>query len=311
MNLSRIAPAVRRKLWRPARRNNPFIALSHQAENLILLIHIFYSVYFFIVATHFSINWINLENQVIQDPRWPIWWMSSGEKGSVWSLAFLIFCLGTALLAALFPWRLSLRVLCFLGNFLLQAVFASDASGWMRMTSGQVEVLLLFLAIFLPDFRLPRRRDCWQISFVVVLMQMTLFFTYASAGLSRLRWSLGSLLGGQESLLDGRGLANVVAGWHITSGRMGPAGLYIIDHPYLGAPVMLIVTLLEVSSVLVMWRPTLYRKWGFLIMLFHTSTIIVMNLKFLQNFIWVVIFLVCSPFYFRMAQFRKDPAHNV
>src|SRR5205823_6559951 len=172
---------------------------------------------------------------------------------------------GSALLAAAIPTSRLCRALATLGTVLFAAFFNSFGNvnhGWH--TWLWVSVVL----IFLPDGPIEslgaRTIRAQRYLSVIWSAQAAKLMFYSMSGCFKLAAAAVQIAHGQVHALAPEALARHTA-YHLLEGTalarytLGP---FVIRHPYVGWPFMLLAIYLEAFSLLVAFRPAVHRAWG-------------------------------------------------
>ena len=289
---------LRKIFWSPAatKPGSFFTTLKSQSSKSNILVRIFYIFNFFHWMLFFpSVTVLNAT--VVVDPVWPIFWMPPNSEVFFAHLFFNVNFLAS-LLALLFVNKKSARIFVFVSLFFLTAMFSSDIVGWERIGSHTyLFSLVAFLFIFLPDQKTKKRKAAWQTVFLLTLVQMTVLSAYVGSAIWRIRESIVAALDNNSLLPISPTALSVFISWvKYASDGIGLLGPMLVKNIYLSGPLMVLATLFELSCLFIMFKPRLYRLWGFFLLFLHLSFVLIFNFPFYEQLSLVGIFLVASPF---------------
>jgi hypothetical protein len=129
----------------------------------------------------------------------------------------------------------------------------------------------------------------WTAQFALLLM-------YTITGLWKVGYAFHDLvLGPRMSSLHPDGFSLILANRLLETNEPTLLGDALLRHPVLGWLIFLGTMYLETASVLIAFRPRLYRIWGLGLILFHVGTQVTMNFTFLPNIALLGLMVVCAP----------------
>ena len=227
-------------------------------------------------------------------PLWPVFWTSARSGRD--AVALLLFFLLASLAAALFPHRLLARAAAFAGCFEFFAFVYSF--GAVRHVHHHL-LLSTFLFVFLPrgsggtdateEEKRAHLRAFWGVQCGVLL-------TYSMCGFVRIATGLWHLVTGQGGVLTPPALALHAANAGIRFGVDPLLADLAIRAGWMGLPVYLVVTYLELFALPVAFRPRLHRPWGAALILMHVGIGLTLNLFFVPSIFILGVLLLASPF---------------
>ncbi len=259
------------------------------------LVLAFYAVLlFFALGNLFS--WQEFLSATDLTPRWPVFWLRSVDTRSGVALILWLHLLGGLLGIALSAHRLA-RVLVFCSylEFLaLKFSFGSINHG------DHLGLLLAFVLIFLPrgwSSGAPATRRVRAATLLVFSgCQAMILLTYSMSGLWKVGGAVQQALRGEVTSLAPTALARQVAAKLLADESTSPLGPWLVEHHWVGWPLMLAALYLELFALWAVPRPSLHRAWGLGLILLHVATHLTMGVGFPQNPLWLALFLVLSPF---------------
>ncbi|MCB1035452.1 MAG: hypothetical protein KDD47_16635 [Acidobacteria bacterium] len=237
-------------------------------------------------------------------PRWPVFWLRFVDL-QVGVPLLLAFYLLVGLAAVPFCGYRWVRILAFVSALELHAFKFSFGS----INHGDhLGVLLAFVLIFLP--RGWRRLDAPKAVRAATLTvfagcQGMILLIYSMSGMWKAGGLIEQLLKGETSYLAPSGLARQVAAKLLGAEGTSLLGPWLIEHAWIGWPLMIATLYVEFFSLWVVSRPSLHFAWGFGLILFHVSTYLTMGIGFVQNSLWLCLFLVFSPFRLPDLEWRR------
>lgn len=268
------------------------------------LIGAFYAVLlFFALSQLFS--WQELLGSTSLTPRWPVFWLQHVDTRS--GIALVLWAHLLSLLVAIaFPGYRLVRILVFCGLLELLAFRFSFGS----INHGDhLGLLLSFVLIFLPQGwssgSAPRRSVRAATLLVFSGCQALIALTYSMSGMWKVGGVVQQALRGEVTYLHPSGLAQQVAAKLLADGSPSLLGPWLIEHYWVGWPLMIGALYLELFALWAVARPSLHRAWGLGLILLHLSTHLTMGVGFPQNPLWLVLFFVLSPFRPHPASWRQ------
>jgi hypothetical protein len=237
-------------------------------------------------------RWVDLERL---DGLWPLFWGPPENPQLTIAVVVMIFFLGT-FSSILCPHRRIYRILAFLGLLLAGAL--SNSFG--KIDHGHhAWIFVAFLLIFLPDG--PPRKLAGSIGarqrylLVFAGAQASFLLCYSLAGFWKLLAGLQRALAGEVGGLSPDGLAYLAADRLLQTGSESVLGPLVIEHPWLGWPLLVGGIYLELVAVVVVFRPSLLRPWGALIASLHLGSLLILTVGYLPNLLLAVPLLLAAP----------------
>lgn len=285
-----------------------FLTKEAQFRQAQLIIRIFYAIIFLFESEKFP-RWTSLLNKTNMDPIWPVYWLNYvNVQFGILCILYLGLC--SSLLAITFPnWRIT-RVLVFLS--LLEFTAFSNSFG--KINHGEhISILLSFILIFLPtgwnSLKKVNRYTKTATLIVFASCQSFIMLTYTMAGIGKIFSAMQQGFQGEIHGFAPQALALHI-GWSFSQKDSHTMlGLWLMEHYYIGWPLMIGTIYLQFFALWAVFRPSLHQIWGFCLILFHIASIFVMKIGFIQNSLWLVLFFLNSPFRplnFNLQQIVKD-----
>ncbi len=269
------------------------------------LIGAFYAVLlFFALSQLFS--WQEFLSSTSLTPRWPVFWLQYVETRT--GIALILWAhLLSLLLAIALPGVRLVRVLafcCLLELLAYRFSFGSINHG------DHLGLLLSFVLIFLPrgwsSGPAPPRSVRAATLLVFSGCQAMIALTYSMSGMWKVGGVVQQALRGEVTYLHPSGLAQQVAAKLLADGSPSLLGPWLIEHYWVGWPLMIGALYLEFFALWAVARPSLHRAWGLGLILLHLSTHLTMGVGFPQNPLWLALFFVLSPFRPHPASWRQS-----
>ncbi|MCY4512934.1 MAG: hypothetical protein OXB86_04530 [Bdellovibrionales bacterium] len=240
-------------------------------------------------------HWTMEELNGRTDWIWSVSWMSFIPEKFPVVLAFVLAGFLFSMIGVLFPHKKWLRVFVFL------LVFQSLALKYSPIKIGHSSHILLFTSFWLIFINLNNKSKELikeQNKLYLWAIQVSFLGAYFLTGLWKLRDFMGYLMKMDWSEIP-RCLGANFADEYISYNLESPfyeGVLKVLEWPFINHLLWLGVILFQVCVLVVAWFPPLQRVCGLLIILFHVSTFIFMDLRFLPNQYIALIFLVCHPY---------------
>ena len=264
----------------------------------------FYAVLLFLALSQLF-SWQELLGTASLTPRWPVFWLEYVELRS--GIALILWAHLLSLLAAVaFPGSRLVRVLVFVSLLELLA---------FRFSFGSVNhgdhlgLLLSFVLIFLPRGwsagQAPGRSVRAATLLVFSGCQAMIALTYSMSGMWKVGGVVQQALRGEVTYLHPSGLAQQVAAKLLADGSGSLLGPWLIEHYWVGWPLMVGALYLELFALWAVARPSLHRAFGLGLIFLHLSTHLTMGVGFPQNPLWLALFFVLSPFRPHPASWRQ------
>lgn len=227
--------------------------------------------------------------------RWPVAWLqlfSFDTAVTVMALGFL----ASMLVGAVFFSRRGARIIAFVGFFQYHAFLSSFGAPEHAML---VWFYPLFFIIFLPDIWRERETTLAERK----LFLMAFFAAQIYSGVIYFLAGLGKVLGGISLLASGAGnflaydaFALHIAYWLGNTSSSSTFGPLVIEYPLLGWPLFLFMLYMQVFTIWAIFRPSLHRVWGALLISFHIATFLTMDILFINNIFLLAALFLNSPF---------------
>ncbi len=259
------------------------------------LVTAFYAVLLFL-ALNQLFSWQELLATTSLSPRWPVFWLRYVDLRSGIALILWFHLLGGLLGVALSGHRWA-RILVFCSLLELLA---------FRFSFGSVNhgdhlgLLLSFVLIFLPrgwaSSPAPGRPVRAATLLVFSGCQALIMLTYSMSGVWKVGGVVQQALQGEVSYVAPTALARQVAAKLLSDDSTSVLGLWLIEHYWVGWPLMIGALYLELFALWAAARPSLHRAWGLGLILLHVSTHLTMGVGFPQNPLWLALFFLPSPF---------------
>jgi hypothetical protein len=240
-------------------------------------------------------NWPGFLRAKAVDPLWPAhWWF---HHVSIITGVNIIFCayLFTSLIVMLVPQQRWARILYAIA-LLQYMAFINTPDKVNHDLHGWLFVSIIF--IFLP--RGPwneRRRIADRQFFLMVFWAATLvvLFFYTLTGFWKIHDGLTGFVQGRINGFDLSGFSYIVGNRLLQTNQDTLLGVFFTRNALPGWFLFTGTMYLETSSVIVAFRPRLYRLWGLALIFFHVGTYVAMGFTFPENIPLVGLLLVCSP----------------
>ena len=161
-------------------------------------------------------------------------------------------------------------------------------------------VYVSFALIFLPSGKTSdgsRARLSRQKFLTVVLAAQALVLSsYTLSGLWKVCGTILQALTQQKSYLSMDGFAYQVANRLLQTSSTTVLGPTLIENPWLGWLPMLAAIYVEFVALAVLFRPSLHRIWGFLLIGLHLGAALGLGISFSQNILLLALLFGASPF---------------
>lgn len=295
--LHRFFRSFRLLLAGPARPRRGYDARAHTAR----AIHALWVVrFYYLITLHFAFETQrNLARLTASDrridPLWPVAWIDDATFAAATTTVGLAF-LASALAAVIAPHRRATRLL--LAFFYLQALAIENSFGSINHY-GHAGLWLALVFVLLPDTGTPdleknrTARACYLT--VVFLAQALVALFYTSSGLRKAWYGVVVPDGSVSSFAPDALPILVVQKWLQTGDQPLLAGLFI-DNLWLAWPVHLLVIYVELFSIVAVFRPTLHRLWGLLLVVFHLMVWLLLGISFAWQPVLISLLFIWSPF---------------
>lgn len=266
----------------------------------------FFYYYLLLISYESLTHILSLESLKNIDPLWPIQWINiSGIYPGI-RIIILGFTLGS-LLTAILPGSRTLRALTF--TALLMYVASLYASSKIDH-DFHLLILVSFILIFLPNdwnkkleiYNLKNK----QTLLIFLGCQGIVLATYTLSGFWKLFALMEQLLKGEVHLLIPQSVALHISQQLLRSKGDSILGPWVIDNYIVAWPFFIGILCLEIFSLVILFKPSLYKPWAILLIIFHISTYLTMNIIFLHNVIILSILFLSSPFSAKKSGLFKD-----
>ena len=290
-----VAAFFRPPLDRPAGERAAHLGAATTFLQARVLIQAYYAVVlYFAVGNLFS--WQGYLEAGELAPLWPVRWLRwiDTETGIGMILAFHLVA---GLVGATLNRFRTVRIIVFVS--LLEFVAFKFSFGSINH-GDHLGVLISFVLIALPRGWYERASDNRRTRVATALVfstcQSLILLTYSMAGFWKLGGVIRQVLAREVHSLHPKGLAMQIAAKLLDSDTTSIAGPWLIEHYWVGWPLMIATLYLELFALWIVFRPSLHRAWGAGLILFHVSSHLTMEVGFPQNVLWLALFLVLSPF---------------
>lgn len=281
-------------------------------DRAVIIVSFFYAVTAYLLyqkARTVSTTAISIDSL---DLLWPVAWLNRvGLDAGVTAIAHVALLAG---LLGLLWWRaLAVRMLVSVALLLCAAYENSDGA----INHGLHEWFWVSICFWF----LPRvNKDAMgitragRIHFLTAfsLAPMLILSFYSLSGVYKCYYALQELLAGGGGGFAPAAMAITVAWRAIQTGSEPMWAAAVINYPALGWPMYLGLYFVELVSILVFFRPQLYRFWGIVLIVFHFGTLLFMDITFPLHVLINAMLFVLSPFALRYsgwrAQFEAIPA---
>ena len=131
---------------------------------------------------------------------------------------------------------------------------------------------------------------------VISTLQALLLLFYSLSGTWKVVEGFAAWRAGIEGNFSYMGFSRVLANRVVETGTSPPLADVFINNPWLAWPCFMVVIYIQMVSVLIAFRPALHVAWGYLLILFHFDTWLLMEIPFPLHVLFLVLFFVLSPF---------------
>ncbi len=278
----------------PSLREGVFAAQRRRFYQSYVLVQAFYGLQLYHLITSFSQwrGWLQLDRI---EGLWPLFWAGGVAAPLVVNLVISTHALGS-FLAIIFPHRRICRLLAFVGLFF---------SATLHNSFGKIDhghhawIYVTFVFVFLPDGdqeALARSRSARQRYLLVFAgAQASFLMTYSLAGFWKLWVGVEQALAGDVGVLSLSGLAYLTADRLLQTSSHSLLGPLVIAYPWFSGPLMIGTIYFELFALVIIFRPSLLRTWGMIIVSFHLGTLLVLTIRFLPNVLLAAILLLAAP----------------
>ncbi|NKB49723.1 MAG: hypothetical protein GKS02_10240 [Alphaproteobacteria bacterium] len=255
---------------------------------------------YYIVSAFISYSLMNgLHARVLRsgewDYLWPLAWLAQINDNSIieWLPVAALFA---SLFAFQFPafrvFRVVFAILCLFtaAAFNSQGSISHGLHVWFWIGFG-----LVFLPNAPANHAVPRTVKMTYLSVIVAVQALILFF-YTLAGFWKILAGLTSLLRGVEGNFSPRGLSLQLADRMLQTGTSPLLADVVIANFWLSWPMFLALIYIQLVAVIIVLRPRLHVLWGYLLMMFHLGTWLLMEIAFQHHILFLGLLFVMSPF---------------
>lgn len=291
----KIAAFFRPAATEPAARGAGLLTDRSRFASAQGIVSAFYAVLFFLAASNLY-SWQELLSATELVPRWPVFWLRYVDLRSGIAAILWLNLLG-GLLAVALPGHRWARIVVFFSWLELLAFRFSFGS----INHGDhLGVLLSFVLIFLPagwrSYPTAERSVRAATALVFSGCQAMIMLTYSMSGMWKVGGAVEQMIKGQTSYLAPQGLAQQIAARLLADNTTSVLGPWLIEHYWVGWPLIVGALYLEFFALWAVPRPSLHQAWGVGLILLHLFSHLTMGVSFLQNMLWLALFFVLSPF---------------
>jgi predicted DCC family thiol-disulfide oxidoreductase YuxK len=259
------------------------------------LIRAFYGALFFFACWNFDTS-IERFDSMSLDPLWPLSWMGLTGAHAGIRMVVLLFVAGP--LAAIWrPESRAFRFLAFLG--VLEGMALDNSFGKIN-NHLHLWTSVAFLFLFLPgarDYRNPSPSARAAAVRVFWGAQALVLLTYTMSGIAKLLGAAVQIRRGDgHHLFSLDALARHVSERLLQTGEHSLVGGWLIDHVWLGPPLLLGAVYLETFALWAAFRPSLHRPWGLGLICMHLGIMLAMNITFSHSMLLLALLFLGSPF---------------
>ena len=265
--------------------------LTRSANNVVLLSRFYYVFLAYLVGTaHYPFG----DAYSGGPPTAPLWPIRLVEQvvGTAWlrhELALmavgLLFALGAAASPRIFVLRL--------GAFVHLMLHVAIRNSYGSINHG-VHILLLvgFALLFLPGRRSDQRHERNNVRACLAALwmaQSVILLSYTLSGVWKIWY-------GRLELLTSDALTRILLDRLLAEADEIPVLLpFVAQRDWLAQSMWWMTLYIEIFALLVVFRPHLHRPIGAVLMLFHITSDLLMNISFSLNIVMVGLFLLLSP----------------
>ena len=265
--------------------------LTRRASNVVMLSRFYYVFLAYLVGTtHYPFG----DAYSGGPPTAPLWPIRLLEQiiGTAWlrhelalMAAGLLFAIGAAVSPRMFVLRF--------GAFLHLMLHVAIRNSYGSINHG-VHVLLLvgFALLFLPGRRSdqrPERNNVRSCLTALWMAQSVILLSYTLSGVWKIWY-------GRLELFSSDALTRILLDRLLAEADEIPLLLpFVAQRDWLSQSMWLMTLYIEIFALLVVFRPHLHRPIGAVLMLFHITSDLLMNISFSLNIVMVGLFLLLSP----------------
>ena len=260
------------------------------SEKLDNLLRIFYCVSLGLIVHQFSprvtsTDWLRSQSF---NWSWPVIWIDYFEEKFFIVLAVFFLTFFLCVLCIFFVRSIWIKILCVTSFFILLSIEFSFGK------IGRSAHSWLFVFIVFSFIGNDKRKD----QFFFHTAQFWVLMTYGLSGIHKLTnlFSYVMKFGFKNLMPVEKSIANRI--YDIPNYNVGKALLQeVLSWPvFFSLFLWGLLIYFQISCLFVVFRPPLYRLWGILIILFHLTTVFMLQILFFYNMILVSLLLVENPY---------------
>lgn len=238
-------------------------------------------------------DWENLANVPFVDPLWITVFLDDLIPGHALDIAMMFYVVGVVA-GILFFRQQWARVLFFLGVLLSLGI----TSSYGKIDHGEhLKMLIALTLCFIPDFsKDPSRLVRQKLLTGFVAIQAMILTIYSLAGLWKILAVFPTSDPNRISLFSMGAFPNQIAFSFIEKQTTSVAGRFLMEQQGLALVVGIAGVFFEFFALVALFRPRLHAIFGFALVFLHTGAILIMKIWFLENIIFLGLFLCASPF---------------
>jgi hypothetical protein len=257
------------------------------------LVRAFYAAMLYLAFTAMP-TWAGLEaGRSDLGLLWPVAWArATGLRPAL--LVVMALYLAGAFVAAVVPGNRVCRGLAALG---LLEFTAFDYSAGKIGHSSHLWVLTALILVFLPKVGpTAGRRERQGFLNVFWTAHALILLTYTMSGMGKIAGALYQATQGQTTAFHPQAMALHVAARLAETGSQSPVGSWLVDHQWIGWPLMLGAIYLQFFAFWSIFRPNLIKVWTVGLIVFHLATFFVLTIRFAPPVLLLAIWGLSSPF---------------
>jgi hypothetical protein len=158
-------------------------------------------------------------------------------------------------------------------------------------------IWLAFCLLFMPwnDGQSVYKRTMFNLHYWFSLIMFS--FAYSAAGIWKILWGgVYQLFEGRLGLWDPQAMAYIIAEYCLRTIKTFPIGEWFIENYFLGWVLLIGASFAEATIWIVFLRPSLWRVYGVLMVVMHTTSKMTLNIGFEQQYILTGLIFLNSPF---------------
>lgn len=285
--------------WRkPKYSNQSIFEINHSFEKAHFLLSAFYFLVLFVCFQSFTFNsqfpsWSEvIDSEMYFMPNWGSSWIAYCD----WSLAVravYIFFLLSSILGVVF-WSRSRIVRIVVAFGLYQYLCLISSFGY---TDHYLHMMSMAAIVFI---LLPLNKSVtYKSDFLKVIfgLQAIILATYSISGFYKLLGLVKQLKRGVASAISPNGMTLQSSKTSYFSGNEYFLQNYLIDHPsYWISTFQIGGILIELVSILILFKIGLHRIWGLILIIFHLAISMTVGPDFSVHALVIALFVLFSPF---------------